>query len=123
MDINITLLIQAFHFLIAYLLLRYFLFTPVWHAVTQEQGEQDILVHAIEDQKNKIALGESKKYARWLSYQSYFSRQTPDLEYVVFPIVQHALAELPIKQVSSQEKQAYKNELVQQLISRIAHVE
>lgn len=123
MEINITILIQAFHFLIAYLLLRYFLFVPVWRVVTQEQTKQDTLVQAIEDRKNQIALGESKKYERWLSYQSYFARQTPDLEYAVFPIVRHVVYEPPIKKIPAHEKDAYKDELVKQLVSRIAHVE
>ena len=94
MVINATMLVQAFNFFIAYLLLRTLLFKPAIKAIQEEQREEEHLKTLIKEREEKLQDIEEQKKQAWQEAQEEFSNATPEVkpEYItkvdVEPVVE-----------------------------------
>lgn len=80
MQINMTLLVQAIHFLIAYSILKRLLLAPVFGVIEHETMQSDALVDAIESRT--VIVQEKKRDCkeRWEHYQQDMRAQVPSIE-------------------------------------------
>ena len=80
MQINMTLIVQAIHFLIAYTLLKRLLLRPVFNVIEQETIQMDGLTEAIESRS--VIVQEKKRDCkeRWEHYQQEMRSAVPPIE-------------------------------------------
>lgn len=81
MNINATLFVQAFHFFIAYLILRFLLFKPSIKAIAHEHASHDALRLAIVHAKEKVEYQEEERQAAWNQCYGVCKEQQPELDY------------------------------------------
>src|SRR5579863_5766075 len=77
MNINATVLVQAFNFLIVYWMLRIFLFKPTIAIIEHEKAQENAMLAIIEQQKKSLEIQEKERQRHWYSCQEYFTTQQP----------------------------------------------
>jgi len=77
--INITLLFQAIHFFIAYLIIRFLILKPLLIVIQQEQRERDVQLAALQQIKEQVAANEQEKQNTWMRFKHYFAGHMPSL--------------------------------------------
>lgn len=80
MYINATLLVQAFHFFIAYVLLKKLLLRPAIAVIEDEQAQQDSLRAVVASRRILVQQKELERIAQWKGYQQEFLAKIPPLE-------------------------------------------
>lgn len=80
-DINVTLLIQAVHFAIAYLLIRTFILKPILQVIYQKERAHNDIISLLNRRKEQVTLQEQEKKQQWRNCQKYFALHTPDLHH------------------------------------------
>lgn len=92
--INATLVAQAIHFFIAYLLIKYLFFKPVFVQIEQEDTLQASLIATVQAHQQKVAQKEQDLVTQWHSLRNYFSAHVPVIKPLDVPRNQ-AQVELP----------------------------
>ncbi len=77
MNINFTIIIQAFNFLISYFILRFFLFKPAVAEINKEKKDEDDIHAQIDQSKTTNELLQKENHDQWRKYQCDFAQQTP----------------------------------------------
>lgn len=80
MTLNLTLVIQVAHFLIAYMLLSRFLFRPGYEFLKADENRLQQLKTLIVVEQEKLAEKQEYKRKRWQHCQNYFSLNRPQIE-------------------------------------------
>lgn len=80
MYINATLLIQAFHFFVAYIILKQLLFKPAIAVIEGEQAEHDSLRAAVAARHVLVQQKERERLGQWREYQQQFLIKIPPLD-------------------------------------------
>lgn len=75
--INFTIIIQAFNFLIAYIILRKFLLKPVMNVIEHERMDFQGLLSTVNSRKVIVMQKEIEQKNRWISYQQEFVTHAP----------------------------------------------
>ena len=79
MTLNATLLVQIFHFLIAYLILDRLFLRKAVGIIQQEKAEQDALMQEIQKERDAVAQKHAQKEKAWQGFQQQFAKETPRL--------------------------------------------
>lgn len=79
MNINATVIIQAFNFFIAYLFLRVLFLKPAVVVLKQEKAQLDGLVTQLSEKRKAIIVLEQTKKEQWLKAQEQFRIHVPDV--------------------------------------------
>lgn len=79
MAINLTLLVQIVHFIIAYILITRFLLRSGYKAVKSDANRDRQLKSRIVARQELIAHKQMYKKSRWELFQDYFSKQKPQI--------------------------------------------
>ena len=77
MDINATIVVQAFNFFIVYWMLRRFLFKPVIIIIEHEHAQENGMLDVIDQQQKSLEIQEKERQRRWYSCQEYFASHRP----------------------------------------------
>lgn len=77
MQINMTLVVQAGHFLVAYVILKRLLLRPVFSVIEQETMQVDALVETIESRTVIVQEKKRDSKERWEHYQKEMRAQAP----------------------------------------------
>ncbi len=77
MEINATLIVQAFHFFVAYLLFRTLFFRPAVKAIQEEQQEKDGLKSVLAEREVALEKKSEEKKRAWQKAQEQFAQATP----------------------------------------------
>ncbi len=120
MNINITLVVQAINFLIAYIIIRFLLFKPVVQELQQEWHEKDALNESIE--KGKLAINDkiAIKDDNWRQCRNYFKKHAPKLDYVPAK-----LEDIPIRvelEISRAQRAALEAEVAELIVKEVERV-
>lgn len=118
--INLTLVVQIGHFIIAYVLMRTFFLKPGYALVKQELDEKARLQQSLIDQETVVADTQLVKSERWRTCQTYFSEHKPAILEPSSQIVSSAGIELVVP-LSAQELQKMTDEVAALLEKRIRH--
>ena len=79
MNINATILVQAFNFIIVYWMLRLFLFKPVISIIEHEKSQQIAMIDLIDQQQKSLEIQEKERLRHWYTCQEYFNKHQPEL--------------------------------------------
>jgi len=79
MDINATLLVQAFNFFVVYWMLRIFLFRPVIAIIEHEKAQEIAMFDIIDQQKKSLDIQEKERKRHWYICQEYFNTHQPHI--------------------------------------------
>ena len=119
--VNATLVVQAFNFFVAYLLLRFLLFKPAVRALNQERDEKEHLESlATQREQGLVETAEGKERA-WQEFQQQFAQAFPPTRgaRVVHPDVEPAQeAELP----RENELNKLAQDLQEAIVKKVQHV-
>ena len=77
MNINATVLVQAFNFLIVYWMLRLFLFKPVIAIIEHENAQEHAMLNIIDQQKKSLEIQEKERQRHWYICQEYYLQNQP----------------------------------------------
>lgn len=77
MTINLTLVVQMAHFLIAYVLISKFFLKPGYDAVKSDENRLRQIRSLIEEEQQQVAQKELEKRSRWQQCQHYFYKNRP----------------------------------------------
>jgi len=121
MNINATLLIQAFNFFIAYWLLRSLLFKPTIRVIDNELANKASFIGLINQQKQHIALQKEEHERIWQICRQYCRAHGPDVEYQQVRALASQL-ELSTAVIASQEAQELVRTVSENLEERIKNV-
>lgn len=117
--INATIVVQAFHFFIAYLLIRYCFFKPVVIQIQAEDAHQESLIAMVQAHQQLVAQKERELVDQWNGMRRYFAQHTPSLKPELF-ITQRPSMVTP--QFDAQEIAHAAEQLEKELLQRIRHV-
>lgn len=81
MQINMTLVVQAGHFLLAYVILKRFLLRPVFGVIEQETMQADALIETIKSRTIVVQEKTRENNERWARYQQEMRAQMPPIEH------------------------------------------
>jgi len=79
MNINATLIVQAFNFFIAYLLFRFILLKPAYRIITQEEQQKRELKLLVDKDRELLAEKKREQREQWLVCKQYCDKQMPEL--------------------------------------------
>lgn len=79
MNINATVIVQAFNFIIVYWMLRFFLFKPVIGIIEHEKAQENAMIDIIDQQKKSLEIQEKERQRHWYICQEYFTTHQPHL--------------------------------------------
>lgn len=75
--INATLVAQAIHFFIAYALIKYLFFKPIFAQIEQEDALQASLITTVQSHQQTVAQKEQALSEQWHSLRNYFAAHVP----------------------------------------------
>jgi len=79
MNINATILVQAFNFFIVYWMLRLLLFKPIIAIIDHEKNRENALHDIINQQKKSLEIQEKERQHQWYICQEYFATHQPPI--------------------------------------------
>lgn len=123
MNINATILIQAFNFFITYWMLRLFLFKPIIAIIDHENADKKTLLDIIDQQQKSIAIQEKERQRHWYICQEYFATHKPYYTSRQFLIVDHTKKiPAPIHETSTDDIARIVIDIRNRLEEKIKHV-
>ena len=119
MYINATLLVQAAHFLVAYVVLRFFVYKPIVAFIQKKDAQQLGLVSAIAAVKRKLHEEQEQFLKDSHEKQTALVHKSPDINKRIIPSVPElrAYKEIPASSISN-----LVNDVVHVIVDRIDHV-
>lgn len=76
-DINLTLIVQIIHFIIAYWLIKTGILRPLLNLIVQQDEYDTRIKEHIGSYTHQIATKEQEKRSLWISFQRFFSQHNP----------------------------------------------
>ena len=120
MNINITLVVQAINFFIAYWVMRIFLFKPALQVIEGEQAQQTRLNTIIRQQEQSITIKEDERQKHWQACRDYFRDNKPFIVLTKLAIKEIPEVSLPVVRQELVDKLA--DETQQALIQKIGYI-
>jgi hypothetical protein len=78
--INSTLIVQAFHFFIAYVAIKYFFFKQAYHEIAAQDSLQESLVRSVQVGQMQVERNEQNLQEHWRRARDYFLRHRPSFK-------------------------------------------
>lgn len=94
--INGTILLQAIHFFIAYLIIRFLILKPILAVIFKEKQHHDSLIARIHETKDKVVQHEQEKKNMIMRYKNYFATHIPALDLKVKQTHAPQLQHIPV---------------------------
>lgn len=121
MQINMTLVVQALHFIIAYTMLRRLLFRPVITVIEQETLHTDALVSAIESRTVIVQEKTRDCKERWAHYQKEMRAHVPSIDQYD-AIIQHIAPVYTAPYYSPEQIKKVTHTVATALTEKVKHV-
>jgi len=96
MNINITIIVQAFNFFIAYVIMRTFLLKPAVQVIRDEQDQQEKLNTVIRQQEKSIAIKGGERHKYWQARRDYFKDNKPSIDRTALPFQEIPEVSVPV---------------------------
>ncbi len=78
--INSTLIVQAFHFFIAYVAIKYFFFKQAYHEIATQDTLQESLVRSVQSGQMQVERNEQNLQEHWRRARDYFLHHRPSFK-------------------------------------------
>ena len=120
-DFNATLLLQVFHFLVAWWLLDTFLFRQAVLIIQKERAARSKVLGAIDKNKAALIAEQHKQDLLWEQYRKKFGKYAPDVE--MTPLLSFSSILCPVTmRMKDQEKEQLLSETKSFLIKKVTDV-
>lgn len=119
--INVTLLIQAFHFFIAYIMIKNILFKPALLHIQAEDALQESLILTIQERQLLIAHKEQALAAHWQRVREYFAQNAPELKEVHLASFEK-IPQVTLSEFEKSSMHEYAQKVSDQLVKKVDHV-
>ncbi len=80
MNINLTLLVQAGNFFLAYVCISRFLLKPAYTALKAERAQETVLRQQILHEQQQLSIKQAQQRMVWQECHYYFMQHKPELE-------------------------------------------
>lgn len=117
---NATLIIQIFNFLIAYIIVRFFIVNPLLAVIQKEDEQEAALAHAIQERQMTVENKRNELEVYWSGCKQHFASHTPSVPLRPIPLSGKAQINVVVIDLAQQEKIA--QELGQQVTAEASHV-
>lgn len=118
--VNLTLLVQAVNFFLAYLILKYFLLKPAIAAINAEDGIENHLVSLVHQNHQRISNKQHEIQRKWHECQKSFAQFTPIL--ITESLIKKTTPALLIHGINKHDVNVRAHEIEDKLIKKVAHV-
>lgn len=118
--INATLVAQAFHFFIAYLLIKHLFFKPVFAQIEQEEKLQESLITTVQSHQHTVALKEQELTAQWQALKKYVAAHMPVIKPIDISFRTKTHIELP--HIAPEQLNKSISEASQEIIKKVKNV-
>ena len=122
MDINCTLFVQAFHFLVAYLLLRWLLFKPAFLIIEDENNQKKVLHDTIQGLELEVDAMFKKQQLRWQNFHHSIATTVPAPDQKESRYFSGISAEVAQQQLSDAERDSLIDACVTAVVKEVNHV-
>ncbi len=122
MDINITLIVQLILFIVAYLILRIFLFKPVMAIINHETIERESLISLVEARTIIVRQKEMEKKERWQHNQQEFSLIIPDVSHSELFVFKDLEPSLSLNPLNKELIMRSVDQMTTAIIKKVEHV-
>ncbi len=123
MNINITLLIQIFNFIIAYVIVRTLLLKPAVAVILQEEEYRAHLDASIESNLKANKAKEETMAHRWTTAKEIFASRAPDVVQAEQALRVPTEAKMPkIPEIDKRVLKPMAADVADELVERIRHV-
>lgn len=119
--VNLTLVVQAVNFFVAYLILKYLLLKPALQAIAAEDAHQQQLVSQV--QENHVRIQEKKQeiQQRWRDCQEEFVQNAPAIAHDEL-VIRLPVRVLTLEPIHEEKVELRSGELQNELIKKVGHV-
>ncbi len=121
MNVNLTLIVQAINFFIAYGIMRIFLLKPAVQVIQDEQDQQEKVNTIIRQQKQSIIIKEGERQKYWQACRDYFEDNKPFIDQVLLFIKK--IPEVPVPVVPDDLVDKLVEETQRALVKEIGHID
>lgn len=118
--INATILVQAIHFFIAYLMVKYLLFKPALAEIQKEDAVQESLIATLQDHQVLLAQKEQDLVNEKKRAQGEFARTIPSLD---SSLLLKKMPNIIIPQFQKSELENLADAMSKKLITQVDHVQ
>ena len=95
MTLNLTLVVQMFHFLIAYYFISKVLLKPVYEAIKSDENRARQLRALVDSEQERLRDKKAYQKMRWQLCQNYFYKHKPSLEQKEVALYSQKMIESP----------------------------
>lgn len=120
-DVNLTLFVQAFNFLIVCLILKHLFFKPAITELQKEEKAKANLESGIDHQQSLLQEKINKKEETWQKYQSHFLKIAPSVKPRPLPLFKEEIEPKEIAVTPGEVEQLTKH-IQRALVERMQHV-
>lgn len=118
--INATLVAQAIHFSVAFILIKYFLCKPVFAQIDQEDKLQESLIATVQSHQQAVAQKEQELIAQWHALRNYFGQHVPFIRALPNPFDKGSQIHLP--HLNQQEVDNAIKQATQEIVKKVNNV-
>jgi len=121
-NINATLFVQAFHFFIAYIILRKLFFAPALAELEAEKREKQQLDASIEGVKHSLEKKQQTRDAQWREVQEFYLHNKPQLDESELFFFRDITPELTVATMTHEERDALISQTSSALTDKIKKI-
>lgn len=122
MNINLTLIVQAIHFFIAYWMLRRFFFRPAVAIIENHNAVRNSLLSLISQQEQGLEIQKKARQHQWHECQGFFRSNRPIVESGRFITTNSSVPYVMYKQISDAEIDQQTFDIKKTIEEKIKHV-
>lgn len=121
LSLNLTLVIQAFHFIVAYWFISRLLLKPAYRLLQgQIKKLSELRAHVVHEQ-GYLAVQQERKRKGWQECQDYFYKHRPQLEKPEEKALERVISIMPGKVLTQDELDVLSEEIVSNLKPKVLH--
>lgn len=122
MELNSTLIVQAIHFAIAYCIIKYLFFEPVYAQIQLDDALTQEREHALAQAKQLVTQKERKIALSWQESQNYFARHIPASDSSDASLHTNIVPELRVEPIKPETIYAAVRDVENSLVKKVSHV-
>lgn len=117
--INATLVAQAIHFYLGFLLIKHLFFKPIFSVIQQENSLQESLIARVQQQQMRVVQKEQELKDHWQGLKAYFARVSPSWGHTTVYTRPHPTIHVPEMPDALVKKEIA--HVAQSIISQVEH--
>ncbi len=123
MEVNITVFVQMFNFMIAWFLLRMLYLKPAITVLDQEQHEHDAIVDKKHKWQHSVITKQQDIESRWHMLKRFSKQHRPDIAHPDFFVFKDVASQIDPEPIDKDQIKTLSQEIAQAIVTGVDHVE